>query len=197
MNKTAGKRIPLAGFRVNLPLRIFFLPQQIIIHICIKGVMAVQDIKTRRFGFGAAICLVFLAAVIFVAATGCKEQDGGHSSAATFTTTSAATDPATTATAPTTTASSTTPAPATPDKLPAYGWCVASSLHVRKTPNTYYEAIGGLQYGERVTITGIEGDWYKIKFKDGAAFVKAEYISLTEVFPTEPADTGTTAGPDA
>lgn len=35
--------------------------------------------------------------------------------------------------------------------------------------------------GEKVDILGREGDWYKIKFKDGVGYVSAQFISSTVV----------------
>lgn len=152
--------------------------------------------KTHRHtGFIPAVCLVILAAVSWATATGCKKQNDDLS-ISTTTSTAVQTTSAATTTTETTTATTTFATAEIPDQLPPYGWCIASSLHVRKTPNTYFEAIGGLKYGEKVTIIGREGDWYKIKFKDGEAYVKAEYISPTEVFATEADQTDfTTANP--
>jgi len=100
------------------------------------------------------------------------------------------------------TASTTAPLETTgtiPDGVPQLGWCTSEDgLHVRKTPDTDYEAIGGLRYGEKVSIVGREGDWYKINFKDGHAYVSAAYISPTEIIVPEtttpaPATTTTAA----
>lgn len=81
------------------------------------------------------------------------------------------------------TAAQTTAAP-----FPSTGYCVADpSMHVRSQPAPYAEVIGGLAYGEQVSIVGKEGDWFRIVFRDGFAYVSAQYI-LGEL----PA--GTTAG---
>ncbi|MBQ8752198.1 MAG: SH3 domain-containing protein [Clostridia bacterium] len=78
-----------------------------------------------------------------------------------------------------TTRTTTTAAP-----LPSVGYCTADpSMHVRVAPGPYEEVIGGLAWGEQVNIVGKEGDWYRITFKDGFAYVSAQYIA--DVSPAE------------
>ena len=85
----------------------------------------------------------------------------------------------TSTTATTTTITTTTTAP-----LPSVGYCTADpSMHVRVAPGPYEEVIGGLAWGEQVNIVGKEGDWYRITFKDGFAYVSAQYIA--DVSPAE------------
>lgn len=67
-------------------------------------------------------------------------------------------------------------------------------MHIRSGPGTDYGAIGGLVTGEKVDILGREGDWYKIKFKDGVGYVSAQFISST-VVTTTMAPATTTAAP--
>ena len=140
------------------------------------------------------LCLTAaLASAIFM--TGCKKD--GESKLSTAKTTAANTTSQTTQAFDTTTISETTDTAGTiPEGVPPVGWCDASTLHVRSGPGTDYSVIGGLVKGEKVIIVDREGDWYKIKFKDGFAFVSAQYIQATEVMPDEttmaPAPTTTT-----
>ena len=146
--------------------------------------------------------LVCLTAAISsaVAFSACNKKTNTGSSADTETTSPTASTTASTTTA----AAEETTAPlettgTIPDGVPQLGWCTSEDgLHVRKTPDTDYEAIGGLRYGEKVSIVGREGDWYKINFKDGHAYVSAAYISPTEIIVPEtttpaPATTTTAA----
>lgn len=61
---------------------------------------------------------------------------------------------------------------------PMTGYVNATTLNVRPTPDTSGYAIGGLKYGDEVTILGKEGDWYQIRFKEEAAWVNAQYIQM-------------------
>ena len=95
--------------------------------------------------------------------------------------------PTATASAPSSTAATTTIAATTPTTLPTQapiptvGWCNATTLHVRSGPGTNYGSIGGLRYGEKVTIIGKEGDWYCISRNTEIGYVSAQYIQDTEV----------------
>jgi uncharacterized protein YgiM (DUF1202 family) len=166
-------------------------------------IVTIQDNKRfdRKLMLSAAIKLICLTAAVACVLTlsGCNKKNQG--SKQTTGTTSIYPTSAVQTTAPADTTvpteiSTTQFIPA--EGYPMPGWCAANGgLHVRQTPDTNYEAIGGLKYGEKVTIVGREGDWYKINFKDGTAYVNAGYISLTEVFPddttTAPAETTTAA----
>ena len=80
----------------------------------------------------------------------------------------------------TTTTSSTAATTTTTAYVPTVGYCVADpSMHVRRGPGPYEEVIGGLAWGEQVSIVGKEGDWYCIVFKDAYAYVSAHYIRDT------------------
>lgn len=81
-----------------------------------------------------------------------------------------------------------------PVSFPASGWCNATTLHIRSETNTNNDPIGGLKKGDKVTVLGREGDWYKIAFKDGTAFVSALYIQFTEIAPNEGVPTTTVGG---
>ncbi len=98
---------------------------------------------------------------------------------------SESTPPATTITTrPTTTAA----------PLPSVGYCTADpSMHVRVAPGPYEEVIGGLAWGEQVSIVGKEGDWYRITFKEGVAYVSAQYIASVPPSKTTATENTTSA----
>ncbi|MBF0500537.1 MAG: peptidoglycan DD-metalloendopeptidase family protein [Candidatus Riflebacteria bacterium] len=52
---------------------------------------------------------------------------------------------------------------------------VSTSLNVRSTP--WGKIIGSLHAGDKVEIIGHEGDWYKVSYNGGTAFVHSSYIS--------------------
>ena len=57
-----------------------------------------------------------------------------------------------------------------------YGTVTAGILNVRKGPSTSYEVLGKVTRGDTVMITGKSGNWYKIAYKSGTAYVYASYI---------------------
>lgn len=82
-----------------------------------------------------------------------------------------------------------------PDDLKV-GWCNASTMNIRSGAGKEFGAVGGLHQGDKVTILGKEGDWFKIKCitsKTGVGYVSAQYISATEVAPASTAVPTTTA----
>lgn len=89
-----------------------------------------------------------------------------------------------------TTALPTAPTTAAPI-YPLTGYVNASTLNVRPTPDTSGYAIGGLRYGETVTIVGKEGDWYQIQFQEGTGYVSAQYIQMDVPGAEPPAETTT------
>ncbi|MBR7092803.1 MAG: SH3 domain-containing protein [Clostridia bacterium] len=100
-------------------------------------------------------------------------------------------DPTTTATqAPPTTPSTT----GEPMVVQSIGYCTADSLNVRTGPGLDYRGIGGLRFAEQVEVLDKEGDWYKIRFGDGAAYVSAQYISA-EKPSSQPVNNSTTLPP--
>ena len=93
----------------------------------------------------------------------------------------------------TTTSTVTTTTTTTAAPIPTVGYCVADpSMHVRSGPGPYEEVIGGLAWGEQVSIVGKEGDWYRIQFKDDVAYVSAHYIRDTPPVSTTASETDTT-----
>lgn len=78
------------------------------------------------------------------------------------------------------------------------GWCNGDGVHIRKGAGTDYYSNGALYTGDKVTILGKEGDWYKIRYAkgdNGVGYVNAQFISATEVAakPSSAAATTTTA----
>lgn len=53
-----------------------------------------------------------------------------------------------------------------------------TDLNVRKGPDKGYEVIGMVAKGSMVEIIGMDGDWYKIVFKNGFGYVSKDYIEL-------------------
>ncbi|MCI8553330.1 MAG: SH3 domain-containing protein [Clostridiales bacterium] len=98
-----------------------------------------------------------------------------------------------------------TTASTTASPVQGRGYCNSDDgLRIRSGPGTDYRGIGGLKYGEEVTILGREGDWYKIVFKDTGGYVSAQFIQATppSAIPivtttTAPAATTTAAGDNA
>ena len=53
-----------------------------------------------------------------------------------------------------------------------------TDLNVRKGPGKAYDVIGMVARGSTVEIAGMDGDWYKIVFKNGFGYVSKDYIEL-------------------
>ena len=129
--------------------------------------------KTISRVIAAAAC----AATLSLALTGCFGRDAADADTPV--------SPATTATTPVTTAATTAAS-----TYPFTGYINASTLHVRPSASTDGYAIGGLEFGDIVTVTDREGDWYKIAFKNGVGYVSAQYVQDTPpVATTAPAET--------
>ncbi len=58
------------------------------------------------------------------------------------------------------------------------GIVTASVLNVRSGPGTDYSRVGQLQRNKTVTITGVSGKWYKIKYGSTTGYVHSDYIKL-------------------
>jgi N-acetylmuramoyl-L-alanine amidase len=93
------------------------------------------------------------------------------------------TTPTTVATTAVTTTVPTT-AGTTATVYPFTGYINASTLNVRPTPDINGYPIGGLKFGDTVTVTGREGDWYAISFGAGMGYVNAQYVQDTVPVPT-------------
>ena len=52
-----------------------------------------------------------------------------------------------------------------------------SSVNVRKGPSTDFERVGGLTYGQEITVTGqADTDWYEIMYGEEKAYVSNKYL---------------------
>lgn len=61
------------------------------------------------------------------------------------------------------------------------GTVTAESLRVREDASLDAEQVNALQEGEKVTLTGAEGDWYTVGgLSEGDAYTYAEYITVDE-----------------
>lgn len=81
-----------------------------------------------------------------------------------------------------------TPGPTASDR--AYGGYVrvlASTLNVRSSPSKESKAniVGKLHRGALVEQTGREGDWVKINFHGGSAYVHHAYVAIADTRPSE------------
>lgn len=136
------------------------------------------------------LTVLLLCVAMLVCATACfKSEEGKETSAvATGFATTAPAAAVTTAPSGASAPATTTTAPAAEgslDKFPCVGYAT-DSLNVRQDPSTDKDAIGGLDKGDRVTIVGREGDFYKIEwnsfdgnFEGEYAYVSAQYISAS------------------
>ena len=132
--------------------------------------------KTRGYIFGMWI----FALILTVSLCGCGTAQSGKDTAATTVTT--------TVTTAETTAGTTVQA------YPFVGYVNATTLNVRPTPDTSGYAIGGLKWGDTVTILSREGDWYAISFAGQTGYINAQYVqdTMPTVTTTAPSTTGTT-----
>ena len=60
------------------------------------------------------------------------------------------------------------------------GYVTADTLNVRSGAGTSYTVLGTLSKGKAVTVTGQNGDWYKISYNGKTAYVSKKYISKTK-----------------
>ena len=146
------------------------------------------------------VAVLLLAMIMLLFASACfKSADKKDTSAAEVSL--ATTAPATTVSTgvPVTTAATTASTPVAEgslDKFPCIGYAT-DSLNVRRDASINYDAIGGLEKGDKVTIVGREGDFYKIEWSsfdgnfDGEyAYVSAQYISASPNGETTASTTG-------
>ena len=130
--------------------------------------------------------ILFVCAAMLVCATACfKSEKKPETSAAP---TLATTAPSATVSTAATSASATgvtTVASGSLDSFPCVGYAT-DSLNVRRDASINYDAIGGLDKGDKVTIVGEEGDFYKIEwssfdgnFEGQYAYVSKQYVSAS------------------
>lgn len=63
-------------------------------------------------------------------------------------------------------------------EMSAMGTITAGGVNVRKSASTSAKALYKLGKGDDVSVTGRQGDWYRIKTSEGTGFVKSDYIKV-------------------
>jgi len=63
-------------------------------------------------------------------------------------------------------------------EMSAMGTITAGGVNVRKSASTSAKALYKLGKGDDVSVTGRQGDWYRIKTSEGTGFVKGDYIKV-------------------
>ena len=63
-------------------------------------------------------------------------------------------------------------------EMSAMGSITAGGVNVRKSASTSAKALYKLGKGDDVSVTGRQGDWYRIKTSEGTGFVKSDYIKV-------------------
>ena len=104
---------------------------------------------------------------------------------------------AATTASPNTSAGETTAATTAGDRAyPFVGYINATTLNVRPTPSAVGYPIGGLKWGDTVTVLSREGDWYAISFKGETGYINAQYVlnTMPTVTTTAAATTTVTTG---
>ena len=118
-----------------------------------------------------------IAVLLLVVLCGCGKETAPVEDAATTTTTTTVTTTTTTAT-----------------PYPFVGYINATTLNVRPTPDLAGYPIGGLKWGDTVTVLSREGDWYAIQFGGQTGYIHVQYVQDTvPVVTTTPSDTTTAA----
>ena len=76
-----------------------------------------------------------------------------------------------------------TPIPPTPTPYIVAG---ADGVNVRAGPATTYERLGYLDPGTQAPLTGREGDWWQIAYKDAPAWVYGPLVTPYNIETTTP-----------
>ncbi len=71
-----------------------------------------------------------------------------------------------------------TPTTATTQAAPTIYYITATSLYVRSAPDG--EKIGSLFQGDEVEVLGVEGDWCRIRYDGGEAYVHKDYVGVKD-----------------
>ena len=74
-----------------------------------------------------------------------------------------------------------TPTTTTAETAPPVYYVTATSLYVRSAPDG--EKIGSLFQGDVVDVLGIEGDWCRIAYNGGEAYVHKDYVGVKTTPP--------------
>lgn len=85
-----------------------------------------------------------------------------------------------------------TPAPTADPSKPRMGTVTAKRVNVRSGAGTTFSALGQVEQGTRISVTGWNNEWYKFTFNGKDAYIKGEYVKL-DALPT----TAPTAAPAA
>lgn len=138
--------------------------------------------KTRGYIFG----ILVIALLVSLLLCGCGKKKAASN-------TDETTDETTATTVVTTTGT-------TAAAYPFVGYVNATTLNVRPTADTNGYPIGGLKWGDTVTVTSRDGDWYAIAFKGQTGYVHVQYIQntppvATTVPPETTGETTTTTAP--
>ena len=74
---------------------------------------------------------------------------------------------------------------------------VSSNLRVRKEASSNSLVLGYLLNNQTVTITGKEGNWYKINFNGSTGYVSADYVKITTGTTNNGGNTGSTGSTES
>ncbi len=74
---------------------------------------------------------------------------------------------------------------------------VSSNLRVRKEASSSSLVLGYLLNNQTVTITGKEGNWYKINFNGSTGYVSADYVKITTGTTNNGGSTGNNSGTES
>ena len=62
-----------------------------------------------------------------------------------------------------------------------YGKIIGQSVNLRTGPSTSYSVSAVSSKGEKCYILGINNGWYKVIYKNTTAYIRSDYLSLTEI----------------
>ena len=63
-------------------------------------------------------------------------------------------------------------------KVNGSGMITASAVNFRKEASTEADSLGKIYEGALITITGVEGDWYKVSYNNKNGYVHSEYVKV-------------------
>ena len=63
-------------------------------------------------------------------------------------------------------------------KVNGSGMITASAVNFRKEASTEADSLGKIYEGALITITGVEGDWYKVSYNNKNGYVHSEYVKI-------------------
>ncbi len=81
--------------------------------------------------------------------------------------------------------------PTEPPASSGSSYYATANVNVRSGPSTRYSVVGGLSSGQRVTVTGSSGNWYRISWSSGSAYVSASYLRPATSAPAAPSTPST------